>query len=132
MRSLPMTENRSYFKQASVCACRRAAHGPWYTPQRRKKPLSIEDARSRPHTSRQMAEDGGRWAGGRKQRTEGKERKALRREPRGVKLAVMKRTDSSWWSKPLADHPKREDRQSCLITCWPTMPKRTYSIYTKL
>jgi len=118
MRSLPMTENRSYFKQASVCACRGAAPGPGYAPQRRKKPLSIEDARSRPHTSRQMAEEGGRWAGGREQRTEGKERRALRREPEGVRLAVMKRTDSSGWSKPLTDHPKREDRQTCSITGW--------------
>ena len=116
MRSLPMTENRSYFKQASVCASRGVAPGPWYTPQRRKKPLSLDDARSRPRTSWQMAEEGGRRAGRRKQRTEGKERSALRREPEGVKLAVMKRTDSSWWSKPLTDHPKREDRQSCLIT----------------
>ena len=73
--------------------------GPWPgvrpPPQRRKKPLSLEDARSRPHTSRQMAEEGGRRARGREQRTEGKERRALRREPEGVRLAVMKRTDSS-------------------------------------
>ena len=122
----------SYFKQTLVCACRGVAPGPWYTPQRGKKPLSLDDARSRPRTSWQMAEEGGRWAGGREQGTEGKERRALRREPEGVRLAVMKRTDSSGASKLLAYPAKWQDRQTRLTTCWPTMPKRTYIIYTKL